>query len=373
MDFTNLAPDEGSWQRVCNQDQTEHPAEEATPSRDTLKIDPVELERIRRIYRAPSDHICPLDTSRNRVSLPAPSSNADSTALPPEAERARIHAEFETWRVENGWSSCLAPPGPLQSAAFAFLVPISPDALQALKILDNTLLENANACTSLTLGGPSPSCVMKLDFALLSGRDYLSFGSSRSNELTFPEADDIGHQQFLLRFEIEDGVLLLTDTSPHGTLVRNCSTGTSMLLHNDTYQLLSSTHILFGLGQRYHFRIILTENVDFQEEFQELLQTYATSIGRAGPAIQKPPAVTDQDRVRKRRRTTATCGAGCLGGSHEGETRLAKRLRTVADVADMREASFVGDMVGQTPVGYQQSPWLSWIRRAFSTVKRSVL
>lgn len=178
-----------------------------------------------------------------------------------------------------------------RSDAFAFLVPISIDAAEALKLSANKKLL-ANSFDDFLIPhrpfdrGERPY-VVKLDYALLFGRLGVTFGSSRCNELQFPKAPDIDAYHFVLHFEMQIGVLLLTDVSSSGTLISTHSTQDFKRLHGATYPLLQTSYIHFGREQRYRFEITLTPYTRDISVFINLFGEYARSVRQPFPAFVK--------------------------------------------------------------------------------------
>ena len=170
------------------------------------------------------------------------------------------------------------------STAFAYVLPLSADAAEAMQLRANRrLCGEVHARRDLVPFG-SKRCYVKLNFATLLGRRCLSFGSSRSNEFLLPPAEDVAARQFILHFELHTATLLLTDTSRYGTWLSNDSTP-KRSLHQATYPLGQSNVISFGLGQRYQFRIVLADSVSDPIAFSGLFQRYTQSIGQKYPRL----------------------------------------------------------------------------------------
>ena len=130
----------------------------------------------------------------------------------------------------------------------------------------------------------SKRCYVKLNFTTLLGRRCLSFRSSRSNEFLLPLAKDVAARQFILYFELHTATLLLTDTSQYGTWLSNDSTP-KRSLHQATYPLVQTNDISFGHGQRYQFRIVVTDSAIDPITFSNLFQRYTQSIGQKHPQL----------------------------------------------------------------------------------------
>lgn len=179
-----------------------------------------------------------------------------------------------------------------RSDAFAFLVPVSTDAAEVLKLrVNKALLEDAKFSDHLILHksfsrGERPY-VVKLDYALLFGRPCLTFGSSRCNEFQFPKAVDIGASHFVLHFEMQTGVFLLTDISPSGTFISTHPTQGLKRLHRATYPLLQTSYIHLGREQRYRFQITLAPYMRDLSAFTNLFREYAQSVDQPLPACIK--------------------------------------------------------------------------------------
>lgn len=179
-----------------------------------------------------------------------------------------------------------------RSDVFCSLSPLSADATAALDLRANRgLLGGAPVCkdpnTAAVKGGRKGQYVIKLDYALLFGRRCLSFGSSRSNEFQFPQADDIGEHHFIIHFEMQTAVLLLTDTSLKGTWIFDSSTQKFRLLRRATYPVLQTTEIRFGQEHRYCFRIVVVEYMRDLLAFSKLFRNYARSINKPAPTFLK--------------------------------------------------------------------------------------
>ncbi|KAI4238440.1 MAG: hypothetical protein LQ349_001120 [Xanthoria aureola] len=164
---------------------------------------------------------------------------------------------------------------------FAYLVSLSPDALTALQLRANRhLLVDARE-----VGTPDQQTpyAARFSYAFLFGRHCLSFGSARSNEIRFPQAEDISRRHFILHFEMQTGLLLITNHSPCNIWMNSDTTAEySRLVPNTTYPVLQSTRITFGQDQRYSFLLVLpssgTERVGF-------FSRYADSIGSPPPKL----------------------------------------------------------------------------------------
>lgn len=165
-------------------------------------------------------------------------------------------------------------PDPLsRSHVFAYLTPISTDAILVLESrYNNALLDDAR-----TADGTSFARI-KLDFRILFGRPSLSFGSSRYNEVVFPQAADIDSRHFALHFQMQTGLLLLTDTSRDGTWVSCGPTHTLQLIHNATQPIPQHAVIAFGRRGRCRFLVSLPDYARDASLFAELFQGYANSI-----------------------------------------------------------------------------------------------
>ena len=194
-----------------------------------------------------------------------------------------------------------------RSDAFAFLVPMSIDALKALKIRDNkAMLEDAGSFGHIiphkATTSRQRSCVVKLDYASLFGRRRLTFGTSRRNNVRFPEEGDVGATHFRLHFEMHTGVILLTDVSPEGTWVSSHPTEGFQLLHHATYPLLQTSYIQIGQHQCYRFQIAVAPYMRDIPAFITLFNAYAQSIHQTTPGYVKDlksierPLVTLDDK-----------------------------------------------------------------------------
>ena len=168
------------------------------------------------------------------------------------------------------------------STAFAYALPLSADAAEAMQLRANRRLCGDVHARRDLVPFDSKRCYVQLNFATLLGRRYLSFGSSRSNVFLLPPAEDVAAHQFILHFELYTATLVLTDTSQHGTWLSNDSTP-KRSLHQATYPLIQSNDIGFGHGQRYRFRIVVADSAIDPIIFSDLFQRYAQSVGQKHP------------------------------------------------------------------------------------------
>lgn len=179
------------------------------------------------------------------------------------------------------------------SNAFAFLEALSIDAEKALALqINRALLTNPEPDEIKSLIMIRQQQAVKLDFALLLGRRCLSFGCSRSDEIQFPLASDIDRHHFILHFDIQSEVLLLTDTSTRGIWLSDASIQTPRLLHRTTAPLLQTTDIYFGRDQRYQFRITASSGVNDKTTFARLFEDYAKSIHQMTPSLIERPSLS---------------------------------------------------------------------------------
>lgn len=128
-------------------------------------------------------------------------------------------------------------------------------------------------------------CVVKLDYAALFGRRYLTFGSSRRSDFRFPKGVGVGATHFLLHFEMHTAVLLLTDRSPNGTWVSSHPTQGFKRLHQATYPLLQTLYIRIGQQQCYGFQVTVAPYMKDMPAFINLFNAYAQSIDRSTPGF----------------------------------------------------------------------------------------
>jgi hypothetical protein len=167
-----------------------------------------------------------------------------------------------------------------RSAVFAFLLPLSVDAKDALKLRANmSLLESSELQKETISLPPGDQLVAKLDYALLFGRRCLSFGSSRADQVYFPSTSDIDKHHFILHFDISTAALLLTDTSTQGVWVSDGATQALKHLHHTTLPLSQTTDIYFGRNNRYQFRIVVAEYAPDVTASSRLFEDYIQSIG----------------------------------------------------------------------------------------------
>lgn len=189
----------------------------------------------------------------------------------------------------------MSTPSLARTAAFVFLIPLSTDSADAVKLRVNRRLLQGEEVLD-TVGPPSShrkrQYVIRLDYTLLFGRSGLSFGWSRFNEFKFPQVDDIAKQHFVLHFEMHTGTLLLTDTSPDGTWVFDTSAREFKLLYHATFLLLEITEIRIGHGNRYRFRIEVVEHMKERVGFAEMFREYAQSIGEPTSAFVKRVSIS---------------------------------------------------------------------------------
>ena len=117
-----------------------------------------------------------------------------------------------------------------QSTPFTFLIPLSTNTVEALRSrTSKRILKKANLYPNLSSNDLSSKIVhsnrghgfiITLDFTLLFSRRYLSFRASRDNDLVFPSAasaHNVSQRHFILYFEMQTAILLLTDVSNKGT------------------------------------------------------------------------------------------------------------------------------------------------------------
>lgn len=162
---------------------------------------------------------------------------------------------------------------PLRSYAFAVITPLSADAITMFKMPSNNSFLDESATGYLF-----PR--MRLELANLLGRSCISFGSSRHNNVQVPEAKDIDNQQFVIRFEMQTGLLLISDTSSGGTWISSESTQSHKLLKGATHPLLQETLVMFGRNRRFKFLLSTTNYRRDPELFTKLFATYAGSLGQ---------------------------------------------------------------------------------------------
>lgn len=178
--------------------------------------------------------------------------------------------------LQSGRQSCS------RSQAFAIITPISHEAIGSLGV-------HHNASFLATKSNIKEPLRLNLDFGSIFGRTSLSFGSSHhDNIMLYRTADDnVEARHFVIHFEMQTGLLLLTDTSQSGTWISNAATLTSTLLKSTTYPLTHSTIVV--LGREHQFRILLTVT-DYARSstFAKLFDAYAKSINRPVPNFVRP-------------------------------------------------------------------------------------
>lgn len=180
-----------------------------------------------------------------------------------------------------------------RSHPFAFVTPLSADACQILQLrANNALLEEAST-TDLVLR-------FRLDFNNLFGRRCISFGSSRANEVTFPKGvEDVAERHFVIHFEMQTGLLLLTDTSQTGTWVSDVEGVTKKLLHRRTYPLCQNSCIMIGTERRFRFHVSLPKYAEDLGAFRRLFHEYAISTNKTPPAFVRSPAAIGQKMITR--------------------------------------------------------------------------
>ena len=192
--------------------------------------------------------------------------------------RASLHT------LEPDQLSIMASASLAISTAFAYALPLSAGAVEAIQLRANRRLCGDVHARRDLVPFDSQRCYIKLNFATFLGRRYISFGSSRCNEFLLPPAKDVAAHQFFLHFELHTATLLLTDTSQYGTWLSNDFTP-KRSLHRATYPLVQSNDIGFGNGQRYRFRIVVADSAIDPIIFPDLFQRYVQSIGRKHPRL----------------------------------------------------------------------------------------
>ena len=177
-----------------------------------------------------------------------------------------------------------------RSTPFAFLIPLSTDTNEALRSrTSRRMLEKANLYPDLSSdmvnSDRGHGFLIRLDFALLFSRRYLSFEASRDNDLEFPSAaHDVSQRQFILHFEMQTAILLLTDVSNQGTWILD-EPRPPKLLHWATYPLLHTTCIGFGQGHRYRLRITVADYMKNLAAFSELFIKYSQTVNQPPPIL----------------------------------------------------------------------------------------
>lgn len=127
----------------------------------------------------------------------------------------------------------------------------------------------------------SDSDVVRIDFALLLGRRFVSFGSSRACEVQLTDDHLVSLEQFKIHLDIYTGALLLTDTSDTGTRVIS---GTSQsLIHRATLPLIDGAvfELNFGSSHRFHVFVLRQNPALFRRSFLR----YARSLQASTPFV----------------------------------------------------------------------------------------
>jgi hypothetical protein len=239
--------------------------------------------------------------------------------------------------------------------AFAFLIPLTVDAREALELRANRgLLEDPKLYGDMAQVQSEGRYIAKLDFALLFGRLCLSFGSSRSDEVQFPPASDIDRHHFILHFQTHTAVLLLSDTSSKGIWVSDGLTQTRKLLHHTSFPLLQTVDIHFGQDCRYRFRIMVTESARNRMAFPKLFEDYIQSITQTTSVFtgRTSPSSTDSSQSSEKKYEMV------LNNSIDRDSR--------SEGLQSKETHAEADTSGRE----LQSPWKSWAVKAFTLAVR---
>lgn len=177
-----------------------------------------------------------------------------------------------------------------RSTPFAFLIPLSTDTNEALRSrTSRRMLEKVNLYPDLSSdmvnNNRGYGFLIRLDFTLLFSRRFLSFGASRDNDLEFPStAHDVSQRHFILHFEMQTAILLLTDVSNQGTWILD-EPRPPKLLHCATYPLLHTTCLAFGQGHRYRLRITVADYMKNLAAFSELFIKYSQTVNQPPPLL----------------------------------------------------------------------------------------
>jgi len=168
---------------------------------------------------------------------------------------------------------------------FAVITPVSADAIACLDVHHNAsyVAPRGDAITSLRL---------RLDFQSIFGRPSLSFGSSYRDNVLLRSAgtsdgDGIEARHFAIHFEMQTGLLLLTDTSGTGTWISDEATLSSTLLRSTTYPLTRPTIIVLGHRRQFRFMVTMTDYIN-SPSFNDLFRFYARSINTPSPSFVRP-------------------------------------------------------------------------------------
>ncbi|KAH0353006.1 hypothetical protein KCU81_g1784, partial [Aureobasidium melanogenum] len=168
---------------------------------------------------------------------------------------------------------------PTVACVLALMRALSPETTEAFEHPANNPMMDDLASID------SQSPIMKIDFQSLSGRTCIVFGSSRSCEMVFPEADQVDPHHFVIHLEPRTGILLVTDRSRAGTRI---SDGTWMesgrLLRGETWPLIGAITLSFGRNDVHQMRLVIPSNRRRKEQFEQLLKRYTWSVGKSGPA-----------------------------------------------------------------------------------------
>jgi hypothetical protein len=290
----------------------------------------------------------------------------------------------------------MSPSHVCRSTAFAFLVPLSLDAKEALKLRANmSLLENPELQETVAVKLES-QLVAKLDYALLFGRRCLSFGSSRAAQVHFVPASDVDQHHFILHFDMHTAALLLTDASSHGVWVSDGATQAMKCLRNTTVPLSMTTAVHFGQNQRYQFRVVVTECAP-ERLISRLFEEYAQSVDfstlqpirRSSSSGSSAAVSTDKEgeiatkesigedpeasiarvkqrrrgsegpRLTARRRAMPSClstGKGSSPGTEEGLGRRRRFVSTSDNLMYLKKNSLCPYMLPHTGAGTSSTP-----------------
>ena len=169
---------------------------------------------------------------------------------------------------------------PRRSTPFAFIVPITRSATEALKLRANRPRCADSRTHAAYLRLQHRRIVAKLDFALLTGRRYISFGSSRASEFRLPPVKSVSACQFLISIDFPTARITIRDLSLSGTWILGDGEKEFRLLHHETVEVQSNMIIRVGNGdsEGLELRLIPAEIMQDTKALQMLIREHHRSI-----------------------------------------------------------------------------------------------
>lgn len=207
----------------------------------------------------------------------------------------------------------------MESYDHTVLINLKPDSTKA----NATVYDYDNICFTehYTCSNLRQSRVLTLTLESFFGRLGLSFGSAQWCDVRIPNGEDVAECQFILRFQLSTGIILLEDKSELGTRISNgVDSQDDRLLLGTIHPILESMTISFGDQDRFRYRLMLKDCFSVRGKF---FQAYARSINlmqplllaRVGP-IEAPLNAVNTNLLhihKKKFGATSTCIRLCDG------------------------------------------------------------